>query len=154
MEETLRPACAVAAESVADAIAAMRSNGLRVSTSRRMVLEALFAAGEPVSADRIAKGLDGRLPPLDVASVYRNLETLEQLGLVGHFHTGSGPGLYALAGAAPREYLACESCGAVRAVGSAELDRVRAALQAELGWTAHFDRVALAGTCPACSAAV
>ena len=151
--EMLRPACAVAADSVADAITAMRSNGLRVSTSRRMVLEALFAAGEPVSADRIAKGLDGRLPPLDVASVYRNLETLERLGLVGHFHTGSGPGLYALAGTEAREYLACESCGAVRAVGSEELDRVRAVLRAELGWTAKFDQVALVGTCPSCSAA-
>jgi len=150
---TLRPAGAVPPESVTEAIAALRSHGLRVSTSRRMVLEALFAAEQPVSADRIAKGLDGRLPPLDVASVYRNLETLEELGVVGHFHTGTGPGLYTLAGSRAREYLVCDACGAVRTVDARELDNVRAVLRQELGWTARFSRVALAGTCPECSAA-
>lgn len=141
------------AATVADAIAAVRSNGLRVSTSRRMVLEALFAAGEPVCAERIASGLDGRLPPLDVASVYRNLETLEELGVVAHFHAGHGPGLYTLAGPEAREYLACESCGTVLAVDARALDNVRALLREDVGWDARFTHFAVAGTCPACSAA-
>jgi Fur family ferric uptake transcriptional regulator len=139
------------AATVADAIAAVRSNGLRVSTSRRMVLEALFAAGEPVCADRIAKGLDGRLPPLDVASVYRNLETLEGLGVVTHFHAGHGPGLWTLAGPEVREYLVCESCGTVRAVDPRALDNVRARLREDVGWSARFTHFAIPGTCPACS---
>ena len=36
----------------------------------------------------------GRLPRCDLASVYRNLETLEDAGLVRHMHLGHGPGLY------------------------------------------------------------
>ena len=51
-----------------------------------------------------------------MASVYRNLETLEQVGIVKHFHLGHGPGLYVRAGAAVNEFLVCDSCGAVRAV--------------------------------------
>ena len=140
-----------AAATVADAIAAVRSNGLRVSTSRRMVLEALFAAGEPVCADRIANGLDGRLPPLDVASVYRNLETLEGLGVVAHFHAGHGPGLYTLAAAGAREYLVCESCGTVCAIDAKALDPARAVLRADVGWSARFTHFAMPGTCPACA---
>ena len=50
-----------------------------------------------MTADAIAAGLDGRLPSSDLASVYRNLDTLEEIGLVRHFHVGHGPGLYALA---------------------------------------------------------
>jgi len=46
---------------------------------------------------------------------YRNLETLEEVGLVRHVHLGHGPGLYALA-APEHEYLVCESCHAVRTV--------------------------------------
>ncbi len=45
----------------------------------------------------IAAGLDGRFPSSDLASVYRNLDTLEEIGLVRHFHVGHGAGLYALA---------------------------------------------------------
>ena len=150
---TFRSTEAVAAESVAAAIAAVRSNGLRVSTSRRMVLEALFTAGVPVCADRIASGLDGQLPPLDLASVYRNLETLEQLGVVRHFHAGHGAGLYTLAGRDRCEYLVCDTCGTVRAVEPRALDAVRAVLRDSAGWDARFTHFPIVGSCPACAAA-
>ncbi|HEV7364078.1 MAG TPA: transcriptional repressor, partial [Solirubrobacteraceae bacterium] len=94
------------------AMAAVRARGLRLSTARRLVLEALFAAAAPVTAERLASGLDSRLPPSDLASVYRNLEMLEALGLVRHVHMGHGPGRYALAGPHAPEYVSCERCGA------------------------------------------
>ena len=47
------------------ALATLRSHGMRASAARRIVLEALFLAGEPVTAERIAGGLDGRLPASD-----------------------------------------------------------------------------------------
>jgi Fur family ferric uptake transcriptional regulator len=148
---TFRSTETVAAESVTAAIAAVRSHGLRVSTSRRMVLEALFSAEAPVSAERIATGLGGQLPPLDLASVYRNLDTLEQLGVVRHFHAGHGPGLYALAGRELCEYLVCDGCGAVRAVDPQALDPVRAALREGTGWGARFTHFPVVGTCPDCT---
>ena len=139
-------------EPVSAALAALRSHGLRVSTSRRLVLEALFAAGVPVTADRIATGLGGRLPALDAASVYRNLDTLEQLGVVRHLHPGQGPGLFALAGSGRAEYLVCDGCGQVRAIDASLLDPVRAALQETTAWDARFSRFPIVGTCPACAA--
>ena len=86
---------ALPAHDVDAAIAAMRSRGLRVSAARRLVLEALFAAEGPVTADEIADGLGGRVPVSDLGSTYRNLETLEEIGLVRHVHLGHGPGRYA-----------------------------------------------------------
>ena len=61
-----------------------------------MIVNHLFEAGAPVSAQQIAAGLDRT--PLDLASVYRNLETLEEHGVVRHFHAGHGPGRYVLVG--------------------------------------------------------
>jgi Fur family ferric uptake transcriptional regulator len=148
---TFRPTAAVAAESVTAAIATVRSHGLRVSTSRRMVLEALFSAEVPVPADRIATGLGGQLPPLDLASVYRNLETLEQLGVVRHFHAGHGPGLYTLAGRDRCEYLVCDRCGTVRAVEPAVLEPIRAVLRDAAGWDARFTHFPIVGSCPGCA---
>jgi Fur family ferric uptake transcriptional regulator len=148
---TFRSTDAVAAETVTRAIAAVRSHGLRVSTSRRMVLEVLFSAEAPVSAERIATGLDGQLPPLDLASVYRNLETLEQLGIVRHFHAGHGPGLYTLAGHERCEYLVCDGCGMVRAVEPETLEPLRAALRVSAGWDARFTHFPIVGSCPTCA---
>jgi len=57
----------------------------------------------------VAGGLDGKLPPSDLGSVYRNLDTLEQTGLVQHVHLGHGPGLYALVGR-HRGWAVCDAC--------------------------------------------
>jgi Fur family ferric uptake transcriptional regulator len=128
----------------------VRARGLRVSAARRLVLEALFLAGEPLTVDQIADGLGGRLPASDVASVYRNLETLEDLGLVRHFHAGHGPGLYDLAGAGRREYLVCERCHARLAVDPHTLDDARDLIRERFGWEASFAHFPVAGLCPDC----
>ena len=85
-----------------------------------------------------------------MASVYRNLETLEQVGLVKHFHLGHGSGLYVRAGAAVREYLICDSCGTVRALPPAELDGVRDAVRDDTGWESRFTHFPISGLCPDC----
>jgi Fur family ferric uptake transcriptional regulator len=142
---------ALTAKTVEAAVDALRERDLRVSSARRLVLEALYGADGPLSAERIAEGLEGRLPRSDLASVYRNLETLEEVGLVRHVHLGHGPGLYALA-APEHEYLVCESCHAVRSVARAELDEVRAKVREQFGYEARFTHFPLVGLCPKCLA--
>ena len=85
--------------------------GLRLSIARRLVLEALYAADGPVAAAHLARTLS-----LDESSVYRNLELLEQRGIVRHLHLGHSPGLYALVSAHEVESLYCERCAKVTAV--------------------------------------
>jgi Fur family ferric uptake transcriptional regulator len=124
---------------------------MRVSAARRLVLEALYAADAPISAEQIADGLAGRLPRSDLASVYRNLETLEQLGLVRHCHLGHGPGLYVATGRREREYLVCDSCSAVSSVEPARMDAVRALIQERFGYEAHFTHFPILGLCADCA---
>ncbi len=142
----------IAAPRVEEVLAALRARGLRVSSARRLVVEALFAAGGPVSALDIAGGLDGRLTCVDAASVYANLETFEQLGLVTHVHVGHGPGLYALADRVARHYVCCEHCGALRALPATVLAGVRAAIREATGYQARFTHFPIMGLCPGCQA--
>jgi Fur family ferric uptake transcriptional regulator len=130
---------------VAAAVAVLRDRGLRLSTARRLVLEALFAADGPVSAEHVSRRLR-----LDLSSVYRNLELLESHGLVRHVHLGHGPGLYALRGHGEQEYLYCERCGAVHALPPEELDLVREHVRQRFGYEARFTHFPIVGTCPAC----
>jgi Fur family ferric uptake transcriptional regulator len=143
-----RPHSAVAlveAPDLESAVAVLRSRGLRLSTARRLVLEALYATDEPLTADRIAG-------ELDIASVYRNLETLEQIGLVRHFHLGHGPGLYARSAVGAFEYLLCDACGAVVAVEPQRLDAVRDRIRRDFGYEARFTHFPIVGLCSACAA--
>jgi Fur family transcriptional regulator, ferric uptake regulator len=132
--------------SVADAVAALRDRGLRLSTARRLILEALFAADGPLSAEHVSRRLR-----LELSSVYRNLELLEGHGLIRHVHLGHGPGLYALRGRGEPEYLYCEHCGAVRALPPDELDLVREHVRQQFGYEARFTHFPIVGTCAACS---
>jgi Fur family ferric uptake transcriptional regulator len=141
----------LAAPDVEAAVDVLRSRGLRISSARRLVLEALYAAEAPISAEQIADGLSGRLPRSDLASVYRNLETLEQVGLVRHCHLGHGPGLYLPTGAQEREYLVCDSCSTVLAVEPSEMDAVRTLIHERFGYEARFSHFPILGLCADCA---
>jgi len=129
------------------ALAALRRLGMRISAPRRVVVEALFASPEPLSAPEIAE----RAPlALDPASIYANLQALEAAGLVRHVHLGHGPGRYMLSDRVARDFVGCERCGAVRALPPSALEGVRAAVRAATGFEPRFTHFPIMGLCPAC----
>ncbi|HEV2982050.1 MAG TPA: Fur family transcriptional regulator [Solirubrobacteraceae bacterium] len=137
----------LAFETLEDAVAELRRQGMRLSTARRLVLEALYAAEGPVSALRLSEQLG-----IDPTSVYRNLEALERRGIVRHIHLGHGPGLYVLCSREEREYLYCESCAKVTPVAPGALDPVRRRLRDRFGYEVKFTHFAIVGLCTACAA--
>ena len=120
---------------------------MRLSTPRRLVLEALFAAPGPVSAVQISRELS-----IEITSVYRNLEMLEEHGLIRHVHLAHGPGLYVLVGRVEHEYLYCELCEKVTPVAVEDLDPVRDQIRARFGHEARFTHFAIVGLCRSCAA--
>jgi Fur family transcriptional regulator, ferric uptake regulator len=142
---------ATAAPTLASAQEAVRGFGLRLSAARRVVIAALYAADGPLSAEQIAAGVGGRVPVSDIASVYRNLETLERLGIVRHVHLGHSPALYAIALDGEKEYLACDRCGDFLTVAPSELDEVRDAIRSKFGYLATFAHFPIVGLCSRCA---
>jgi Fur family transcriptional regulator, ferric uptake regulator len=136
----------VSFSSVEEAIHAVRERGMRLSTARRIVLEALFAADGPVSAQQLSREL-----AVDTTSIYRNLELLERHGLVRHVHLGHGPGLYVLAGRQELEYLYCEHCQKVTPVAVEDLEPVRRQIKQKFGYEARFTHFAIVGVCEQCA---
>jgi Fur family transcriptional regulator, ferric uptake regulator len=134
------------------ALAVLREHGLRISSARRLVLQSLFAASEPISAEALANRLTSAGLPLDLASVYRNLETLERTGIVRHVHLGHGPGLYVRSGREDGEFLYCEGCGRVTVLEPHELDAIRTEIRDRFGLTARFAHFPIVGLCAGCAA--
>ena len=132
-----------------DVLRLLRAAGHRVSAPARVVLEALFAADAPVSAEDIAGMSDLEL---DVSSVYRNLERLQQLGVVSHIHPGHGPGLYSIVRGQDQEYLACDRCHRLTPLQPQQLDPIRDQLRERFGHRAAFSHFPIHGVCAECAA--
>jgi Fur family ferric uptake transcriptional regulator len=85
----------------------LRGLGLRVTQQRAQVLHAVRTLGH-ATPEQISESVPG----VDVTTVYRTLELLEQIGLVRHAHLGHGAPSYR-----PAEdehiHVVCHSCGAV-----------------------------------------
>jgi Fur family transcriptional regulator, ferric uptake regulator len=124
------------------ALGTLRARGLRISTARRQVIDALFAAEGPVSAEALARSTKA-----DLASVYRNLDALEQAGIAHHVHVGHAAGRYVLSGRRDGGYAACERCGRHETFDVAAL---RSHVEALTGFTCDFTHFPLVGICPEC----
>ena len=135
-------------ETIDDAIEALRERGLRLSMTRQLILEDLFAARGPLAAEDIACRLK-----LVATSVYRNLELLERHGVVRHVHLGHSAGLYALVGRAEHEYIYCPGCRSARTVRPELLDPIRDHVRLQFGLEVRFTHFALVGRCSDCAAA-
>ena len=123
------------------ALGTLRARGLRISTTRREVVDALFAAEGPVTAEELA-----RCTRADLGSVYRNLEALEAAGIARHVHVGHAAGRYVLSGRHAGGYAACERCG--KHVPLDDLDGLRAAVRELCGFACDFAHFPLVGACP------
>jgi Fur family ferric uptake transcriptional regulator len=120
----------------------MRAHGLRVSAARRLMLDALIDADAPLTAEEVADGSD-------VASVYRNLETLEAIGIVRHVHLGHGPGRYELSGRSSG-WATCEACGESTPLASPAVAQIRLAVLEAAGFEAAFNHFPIVGRCSDC----
>jgi Fur family transcriptional regulator, ferric uptake regulator len=130
------------ATSVGAAVDALRAHGLRITTQRRVLLEALYAAEQPLTAEALAGDAD-------LASAYRNLDAFESVGLVRHLHLGHGPGRFALRQRGA--WAACEACGRHAPLPAAALSRLRLLVREATGLDAGFEHFPLLGLCPECA---
>ena len=82
--------------------------------------------------------------------MYRNLDTLEDAGLVHHVHLGHGPGRYAPAAGAHAGYAACEDCGRHVVLDPGALAIVGEAVREACGFAAGFTHFPIIGRCADC----
>jgi len=93
-----------------NAVASLRSAGLRVTEQRRAILRALAGAEGTLSADETHEILEP--DTCDLVTVYRCLESFEKAGTVQRGVRENGTKVYCLAhGADHHHHLTCRVCG-------------------------------------------
>jgi len=132
---------------VEDVLAArLRGRGLRVTPQRVSVLGAVHDLRH-ATPEQIADAL----PDVDVTTVYRTLELLEELGLVKHAHLGHGAPSYRPADD-DHIHVVCHACGSVVDVADNVVDTLAQRLAAERGFIVDRSHFTVFGRCAECSA--
>ena len=136
----------------ADLHATLKAKGYRLTPQRQLVLDAVAALGHG-TPDEICAEVQRTAPGVNLSTVYRTLELLEELGLVTHTHLGHGAPTYHPADESDHVHLVCTECGAIEAVPASVVERLAGSLREASGFEVNVAHVAMHGRCAACAAA-
>lgn len=89
---------------------------------------------------------------VNISTVYRTLELLEELGLVSHAHLGHGAPTYHLADRHHHLHLVCRDCGAVTETDTAIATPLIDSLRTQHGFDTDLKHFAIFGRCADCTA--
>lgn len=123
--------------------------GGRRTATRQAIVEAIVGAKRHVTADDVAESVKARFPSVNVSTVYRTLETLEDLEVLDHVHLGHGRATYHLTEHG-HQHLYCERCERVESLPVQELAGLRDLLDEEYGFRLDDRHFALVGLCRQC----
>ena len=128
----------------ADLAAELRSRGMRLTAQRERVLAAVRELGH-ATPEQISEAVPG----VDVTTVYRTLEVLEEIGLVRHAHLGHGAPSYR-----PAEddhiHVVCHVCGDVLDAAPELVDELEHRLAADNGFVLDRSHFTVFGRCARC----
>lgn len=128
----------------------LRERGFRITPQRQLVLEAVerLRHGTP---EAILAEVQLTASGVNLSTVYRTLEVLEDVGLVTHAHIGHGAPTYHAVEDEVHIHLVCDRCRDVSSVPAeiavAFVDR----LEADYGFRTDISHVSMHGRCAACA---
>ena len=131
----------------------LRARGKRLTSQRERVLGAVGRLGHATPdeiVDAVARDGGGQVA---ASTVYRALDALQELGLVGHTHVDHRAPSYHLADHATHLHVVCRGCGWVGEAPLTAADELVARLDESLGFAAEVSHAAVHGLCGQCRSA-
>lgn len=130
----------------------LRARGKRLTPQRVRIIDAVRGLRH-ATPDGLAAAVarDGG-PTLSLSTIYRNLEALEEVGLVSHTHLDHRSPTYHLSEHADHIHLVCLTCGAVIESAVSTADPFVGNLLSAHGFVADVTHMAIHGWCVDCAA--
>jgi Fur family ferric uptake transcriptional regulator len=139
--------------SQSDDAAALRQQGHRLTPQRLMVLEVVKRSGQHLTAEEVHAAILPQHPYINIATVYRTLQWLQEVELVAPIAIGSGPLRYEYVHGQTHHHLVCQDCGGEQEINDDILDALKAHLLERYAFTAHLNHLAILGRCAMCQQA-
>jgi Fe2+ or Zn2+ uptake regulation protein len=129
----------------------MRERGFRVTAQRTIILETIAHMDGHLSAQQVFEHASERLPGLNLATVYRTVETLHEAGLVDMLDAQSEPLRFALRDPEnPHGHLVCTHCGRVMDLDAGLIQSLADTVASQTNFHVDHHHLTLQGTCPDC----
>ncbi|PIR53045.1 hypothetical protein COU76_03255 [Candidatus Peregrinibacteria bacterium CG10_big_fil_rev_8_21_14_0_10_49_10] len=129
----------------------LKQHGLRDTQSRRLVLHALVKGNKPLSQKEVYETIKRTDGSINLVTVYRILEKLEELGMVHRHLSSGGFVLCSLEGHAGHHvFLSCQDCGKVEECADPELCRHEDRIARSAGFIPKTHLSELLGLCSSC----
>lgn len=125
---------------------------LKCTPQRLSVLKVLEESESYLSINTIHTKVKQLLPGTGLATVYRSLETLEELGLVVKVHLEDGCHSYAVAPEGHSHPIVCTECNKVIEFAECPLEKISEKLSKDTGIEIQNHFLQLFGRCRECSA--
>jgi Fur family ferric uptake transcriptional regulator len=130
---------------------ALKQRGLRMTPQRQLILDAVAEMHGHVSVDQVYQQVVREFPDVNISTVYRTLEMLEELGVVRHTHFHDGVAQYERTDAARHHHMVCSRCGADSELELDVLQPLAEELKRRYGFEADLAHSAIIGVCKACA---
>ena len=128
----------------------LRQRGYRITPQREMIVQALASAGDHVTVEAIYAQVKDRSSAVNIATVYRTLETLVAEGLIRRTSLRNGQAFYVTNQHGPHIHLVCRQCGGLISVTPVGIAPLVEQIQAEHHFTADLQHLSITGLCAAC----
>jgi Fur family transcriptional regulator, ferric uptake regulator len=126
----------------------LHQKGMRMTPQRQLVLDAVRELGH-ATPEQVCRRVQGTAATVNITTVYRALDLLEELGLVRHTHLGHGAPTYSV-DEHEHVHLVCHRCGEIDEVPCELLDGLADLLDNERGFALEATHLALSGLCQTC----
>ena len=127
----------------------LHSLGYRLTPQRQLVLRAVEKLGH-ATPDEILVEVQQHASAVNVSTIYRTLEVLEELGLVRHAHLSDRAPTYHSVSDHEHFHLVCRNCHRVISVDPDMVAPLASRLREEQGFVIDVGHLAIFGTCVEC----
>jgi Fur family ferric uptake transcriptional regulator len=136
-------------QSTEDWQSTLRARGYRLTPQRELVLRAVERLGH-ATPDEVLSAVREESQAVNVSTVYRTLELLEDLGLVRHAHITDRAPTYHSTASPAHVHLVCHQCQEVTEVAPELVEPLTRTLHERYDFTTDVGHLTIFGTCTRC----
>lgn len=128
----------------------LKERGLRVTPQRAIILESIEGLSGHITAEDIFGVVKEVNSYISLATVYRTLELLKELGLITESNMGTSTTHYALRTHGTHHHAVCRVCGKTMELPSSMFEPIIEQLDSEFDFIADAHHMVVMGWCREC----
>jgi Fur family ferric uptake transcriptional regulator len=130
----------------------VKSKGLKYTKQREIVLDVIASSNRHLDTDEIHRLISDNHPDekIGIATVYRSLSFLEEVGLVSSISIGIEPKKYELSMKEHHDHLICQNCGKIVEFCDEGIEKSQEKIAKKMGFKLTSHSMYLYGICQDC----